>query len=47
MDVWYVDHRNLRLDLRILWRTVRVVLARGGVNQEGQATMTEFMGDNG
>ena len=44
-DVWYVDHRSLRLDLRILGRTLRVVLGRGGINQEGEATMTEFLGD--
>ena len=44
-DVWYVDHRSLRLDLRILWRTLRVVLSRGGVTEDGAATMTEFLGD--
>ena len=26
LDLWYVDHRGLGLDLRILWRTVGVVL---------------------
>jgi hypothetical protein len=26
LDVWYVDHRSLGLDLRILWMTVGVVL---------------------
>ncbi len=45
MDVWYVEHRSLRLDLQILWRTVRVVVARDGVSEDGQATMTEFRGD--
>ncbi len=45
MDVWYVEHRSLRLDLQILWRTVRVVVARDGVREDGQATMTEFRGD--
>ena len=44
-DVWYVDHRSLRLDLRIIGRTLRVVLGRGGISQEGEATMTEFLGD--
>jgi len=42
MDVWYVEHRSLLLDLRILWRTLRVVVAREGVAEDGQATMTEF-----
>ncbi|MHB1327846.1 MAG: sugar transferase [Gemmatimonadales bacterium] len=27
LDVWYVDHWTLGLDLRILWRTLRVVLS--------------------
>jgi lipopolysaccharide/colanic/teichoic acid biosynthesis glycosyltransferase len=31
LDVWYVDHRSLRLDLAILVRTVRVVLCGGGL----------------
>jgi sugar transferase EpsL len=45
MDVWYVDHRSMRLDLQIMWRTVRAVLAKEGVSAEGHATMPEFMGD--
>jgi sugar transferase EpsL len=44
MDVWYVDNQSLRLDLRILWLTIGSVLHREGISQEGQATMTEFMG---
>lgn len=44
MDVWYVDHASLRLDLRILWLTVRAVAARDGVSAEGHATMPEFTG---
>lgn len=44
MDVWYVEHRSLLLDLKILWRTLRVVVAREGVAEDGQATMTEFRG---
>lgn len=43
-DVWYVDHRTLRLDLWILVLTVWKVLAREGVSEEGQATMTPFRG---
>ena len=26
LDVWYVDHRSLGLDLKILWRTAGVIL---------------------
>lgn len=32
LDVWYVEHWSLRLDLRILARTVRQVLARTDVS---------------
>lgn len=44
LDVWYVDHRSLRLDLRIMVLTVWKVLAGAGINQEGQATMERFRG---
>ena len=44
LDVWYVDHRSLALDLRILARTVTAVLRREGISHEGDATMPEFMG---
>jgi lipopolysaccharide/colanic/teichoic acid biosynthesis glycosyltransferase len=44
LDVWYVDHRCLALDVRILLETVRTVLRRDGISAEGAATATEFMG---
>lgn len=44
MDVWYVDNRNLLLDIRILLITLFKVLKREGISREGQATMNEFMG---
>ena len=44
-DVWYVDHRSLGLDLRILARTAFQVVRPRGVSQPGQATMTEFTGE--
>jgi sugar transferase EpsL len=42
MDVWYVDHRTVLLDLRIIARTFGTVLRRDGVSAEGVATMTEL-----
>lgn len=45
MDVWYVDRRSIRLDVRILALTVWKVIARHGVSEEGQATMTIFRGE--
>jgi sugar transferase EpsL len=44
LDVWYVDHWSLRLDLKIIALTVWKVLAHEGISQPGQATMEEFMG---
>ena len=44
LDVWYVDHRSLWLDVRILWRTVRKVLVRDGISAPGDATMPKFEG---
>lgn len=45
LDVWYVDHRSIWLDLKILFLTVRKVLAREGINEAGQATMRKFIGN--
>ncbi|MDI1244690.1 MAG: sugar transferase [Rhodoferax sp.] len=46
LDVWYVDHRSLWLDVQILWRTVRKVLVRDGISAAGEATMPKFTGTN-
>jgi lipopolysaccharide/colanic/teichoic acid biosynthesis glycosyltransferase len=43
-DVWYVDHRSVRLDLRIIARTAATVARREGINHAGHATMPEFKG---
>jgi len=42
LDVWYVDHRSLRLDLRIIARTLAVAFRREGINAPGADTMPEF-----
>ena len=44
LDLWYVDHLSLGLDLRILMLTVGAVLRGRGVAAEGHATMPEFRG---
>ena len=44
LDVWYVDHRSLWLDLKILWLTVKKVLVRDGISAAGEATMARFTG---
>lgn len=44
LDVWYVDHRSLWLDVQILWRTVCKVLVRDGISAAGEVTMPKFTG---
>lgn len=44
LDIWYVDHRSLWLDLKILALTVRKVLVREGISAAGEATMSKFTG---
>jgi lipopolysaccharide/colanic/teichoic acid biosynthesis glycosyltransferase len=44
LDIDYVERASLILDLRIIRDTVRAVLSREGIAEDGQATMTEFMG---
>lgn len=44
LDVWYVDHQSLALDLKILALTVLKVFARADVTQPGQATREPFRG---
>lgn len=44
LDVWYVDHRSFRLDMKILFQTVTAVLKRQGISQDGHATRPEFPG---
>lgn len=45
LDVWYVDHMSPWLDLRILFLTVYKMVRRDGITQEGEATASEFMGN--
>jgi lipopolysaccharide/colanic/teichoic acid biosynthesis glycosyltransferase len=44
LDVWYVDHRSMWLDVKILWFTVRKVMVRDGISAAGEATMPKFTG---
>jgi sugar transferase EpsL len=47
LDVWYVDHWSIRLDLKILLMTVATVLKREGISASGHATMPRFDEDAG
>lgn len=43
-DVDYVDHASFALDVKIIFMTVRCVLAHEGISAEGSATMEAFTG---
>lgn len=44
LDVWYVDHVSLALDLRIVLRTLLAVMTRQGISASGHATAPLFRG---
>ena len=44
LDNWYVDNRSFWLDIKILWLTVKKVLARDGINSAGDRMMPPFQG---
>ncbi len=46
LDVWYVDHWSLWLDVKILALTLLKVLRREGISQAGHATAEEFRGED-
>ena len=45
MDVWYTQNVTFKVDMGILFATVKAVLKHDGISEEGSATMTEFMGN--
>jgi sugar transferase EpsL len=45
LDVWYVDHRNFFLDVKILVKTLVLVFRQEGIREKGQVTVREFMGN--
>ena len=44
LDLWYVDQHSHRLDLRIIWLTIRKVIKRDGISADGEVTMPKFTG---
>lgn len=46
LDVWYVDHVSLWVDLKIIFITIVKVLKRSGINEAGHATIEPFNGKN-
>ena len=44
-DVEYVDKYDLIFDLKIIYLTLKKVIIREGISQEGNATMEDFIGE--
>ncbi len=43
LDVWYVDHVSLRVDLRIILMTFKTLVTQEGINMPGYATTDDFL----
>lgn len=46
LDVWYVDHINFWLDIKIIFLTIVKVFKREGINSDTSVTMEKFLGNN-
>ncbi|MBR0394249.1 MAG: sugar transferase [Alistipes sp.] len=46
LDVWYVDNLSLKIDLQIIFITIKKVLCRADISQVGEATIEPFNGNN-
>lgn len=46
LDVWYVDHCSLWVDLKVILLTIKKVLFREDINNDSTATMYPFDGTN-
>lgn len=46
LDVWYVDHCSMATDIEVIYLTIKNVIKREGITQEGHVTMESFNGTN-
>ena len=46
LDVWYVNNINFFLDFKIIFMTIKKIFVSEGINQNGQATVEAFNGEN-
>ncbi|WP_422006220.1 sugar transferase [Roseivirga pacifica] len=45
LDVWYVEHLDFWLDIKILFLTVKKVFVREGISSDSSVTMEKFTGN--
>lgn len=41
-DIWYVNHRGFKLDMKIVWMTIQKIVTRDGINSDENVTMIPF-----
>lgn len=46
LDVWYVDHISFLTDCKVILTTIKKVIKRADISEEGHATMEFFNGNN-
>ena len=46
LDVWYVDNLSLKTDIKLIFTTIKKVIARADINSNTTATMEAFNGNN-
>lgn len=46
LDVWYVDHQSMWLDLKIVFKTIATVISREGINPDDDMVMARFKGND-
>ena len=46
LDVWYVDNQSVWLDIKIFFLTIKKILIRDGISQDGHDTASTFNGHN-
>jgi len=44
-DIWYVENQSFLLDVKIIWLTMKKVIAREGISADGEVTMPKFTGN--
>ncbi|MCD9464121.1 sugar transferase [Photobacterium phosphoreum] len=45
LDVWYIEHQSLWLDIKIIFLTVKKIIIKEGVNASSDITMEKFTGN--
>lgn len=45
LDVWYVEHQSLKLDIKIILLTLFKVVKQDGISAQGEVTMSKFTGN--